>query len=91
MLKLRLSSAMGPERLSELLGSPERQALLEQITAAETLEEVLAAEATLANWMESHSDDFGMLDGGEVLANVKQSLVVAEAPQPGTPGTRTPT
>ena len=91
MTKLRLSSEMRPERLSELLGAPERKALLEQIAAAETLEEVLVAEAILANWMERHPDDFGMLDGGEVLANVKQSLVVAEAAQPSTTSTRTQT
>jgi hypothetical protein len=41
--------------------------------------------------MERHPDDFGMLDGGEVLANVKQSLVVAEAAQPSTTSTRTQT
>ncbi len=56
------------------LHSAERYAVLDQIDAAQTLQEVRLARAALVAWLRAHPDDLGMRDGDEELSLLEAHL-----------------
>ena len=68
------------ERTKELLASPARQQLLDQMLSATTLEEVAVAREAQRAWLEANPDDFGVLEAGETLAYAETALLGEEMP-----------
>ena len=70
-----------PERAAQLVKSPARQRLLNQIIHAETREEIDAAQQARYAWLVENPDDFGVLEAGEDLAYAEEALT-GEEPAP---------
>lgn len=55
----------------DLANDPARKRLITQRSSVNTLAEANAAIEALKQWRREHSDDFGILDGGEMLSHFK--------------------
>ena len=55
----------------DLMNDPARKRLITQIFSAHTLTEADIAIEALKQWRQEHPEDFGILDGGELLSHLK--------------------
>ena len=55
----------------DFINDPARKRLITQMFSANTLAETNAAIEALKQWRREHPEDFGILDGGEILSHLK--------------------
>ncbi len=65
---------MDRAREDQLVGNPQRRALVDQVFGMRSLEDVAAAEAALDAWMAANPDDRAGSDLGHVIANMREAL-----------------
>ena len=66
-----------PGRAEALLADPARQRVVDLMLSAETLEEIEAAFEAQHAWLVATPDDSGVLEAGEVLSAIRESLLEA--------------